>query len=185
MRKIVCLWGGPGTGKSTSCAAIFADLKKLGYNCEMNREYIKDWVWEGRKITDGDQVYITAKQLKKERIYIQNGLDFIITDSPVALASFYGDKYDAYERKYGACKQIVKQHHQFCKDNGYKVEHYFLVRTKEYNPVGRFQDEATAKGFDVEIKAFMDDYGINYKTVVCDESVEKTIVEDLLKSENK
>src|SRR6266850_242904 len=118
MKKIICLWGGPGTGKSTTAAGVFNLLKKAGYNAEMNREYIKDWVWEGRKISDGDQVYITAKQLKKERTYIQKQLDFIVTDSPVALCTFYGDIYDKYEKEFGACKVIVKQHHQFCKDNG-------------------------------------------------------------------
>ena len=166
MKRIVCFWGGPGTGKSTTAAGVFCGLKKLGFNCEMNREYIKEWVWEGRKINDGDQVYITAKQLKKERSYIQNGLDFIITDSPVALASFYGDIYDKYEREYGACKQIVKQHHKFCMDHGYKVEHYFLIRTKKYNPSGRFQDEETAIKYDSQIKEFLKAYGIYYKIIV-------------------
>lgn len=180
IKRIVCLWGGPGTGKSTTCAGVFSLLKQMGYNCEMNREYIKDWVWEGRKITDGDQVYITAKQLKKERTYIQNGLDFIITDSPAALTSFYGDIYDKYEKEYGACRQIVKQHHAFCKDNGYKIEHYFLIRKKVYNPSGRFQDEKTAKEYDAKIKIFLKDYGINFKEIDCDEDAIENIVKDLV-----
>jgi adenylate kinase family enzyme len=179
-KKIVCLWGGPGTGKSTTCSGIFNLLKKDGYNCEMNREYIKDWVWEGRKVLDGDQVYITAKQLRKEKIYIREGIDFIITDSPAALCTFYGDKYDKYEQQFNACKQIVKQHHQFCKDHGYKIEHYFLVRTKAYNQAGRLQDEVTAISFDIEIKKFMDEYPINYKVFTADSNVEQQIVNDLL-----
>lgn len=180
MKKIICLWGGPGTGKSTTAAGLFSSLKKLGYNCEMNREYIKDWVWEKRPIIDGDQVYITAKQIRKERIYMKEGLDFIITDSPAALTTFYGNIYDKYEREFNACKAIVAQHHAFCKDYGYKVEHYFLVRTKEYNPSGRFQDEATAKEYDDQIKTFLDNYPINYKIIICDDMVENRILSDLL-----
>lgn len=180
MKKIVCLWGGPGTGKSTTCAGLFNSLKKLGYNVEMNREYIKDWVWEKREILDGDQVYITAKQLRKEKIYIRSEMDFIITDSPAALTTFYGNKYDKYEREFNACKQIVKQHHKFCQDNGYKIEHYFLVRTKSYNTAGRRESEETAKQFDEDIKNFLIDYGINFKTIKCDESVENEIIFDLL-----
>jgi adenylate kinase family enzyme len=181
MKKVVCLWGGPGTGKSTTCSGIFSLLKKKGFNGEMNREYVKDWVWEGRDILEGDQVYITAKQVRKEKIYIRSGVDFIITDSPAALCSFYGNKTDKYEREHGASKLIVKQHHDFCKDHGYKIEHYFLVRTKEYNPKGRLQDEETAKKYDQEILEFMKDFGINYKTVICDDNVEQVIVDDLLK----
>lgn len=133
MKKIICLWGGPGTGKSTTCSGIFNRLKKLNYNCEMNREYIKDWVWEKREVLPGDQVYITAKQARKEIIYMRQNLDFIITDSPLALTSFYGDIYDKYEKMGGACKAIVKQHHEICKDLGYKIEHFFLIRKKQYN----------------------------------------------------
>ncbi len=168
MKKIVCLWGGPGTGKSTTCAGVFNILKKAGFNTEMNREYIKEWVWEGRTLNEGDQVYITAKTLKKEAHYIRKGVEFIVTDSPAALTTFYGNIYDKYEREFGACRLIVKQHHQLCKDYGYKIEHYFLVRTKPYQPEGR-------------LKAFLEDYGIKVKTILCDEHVEQSIVNDLLK----
>jgi replication-associated recombination protein RarA len=40
-KRVVCFWGGPGTGKSTTAAVIFANLKKLQFNCELNREYGK------------------------------------------------------------------------------------------------------------------------------------------------
>jgi tRNA uridine 5-carbamoylmethylation protein Kti12 len=104
MKRIICLWGGPGTGKTTTAASLFAELKKRGYNAELNREYIKDWVWEKRELIDGDQVYITAKQARKERIYMKQGLDFIITDSPLSLTTFYGNIYDKYEKEHQACK---------------------------------------------------------------------------------
>lgn len=162
---------------------MFAKLKALGFNAEMNREYIKEWVWEKRKVLPGDQVYITAKQARKEVIYMREGLDFIVTDSPLALATFYGNIYDKYETEHAACKTIVKQHHAICKDYGYKIEHFFLVRTKEYNPAGRFQDEVTAKEYDGRIKEFLDAYPIKYTTVVCDENVEDSILKHLL--ENK
>ena len=31
----VNLFGGPGTGKSTLCAAVFSELKRRGIDCEM------------------------------------------------------------------------------------------------------------------------------------------------------
>lgn len=179
-KKIICLWGGPGTGKSTACAGVFNKLKTLGFNTEMNREYIKEWVWEKRKILPGDQVYITAKQARREVIYMREGLDFIVTDSPLALATFYGDLYDPFEKLGQAAKAIVKQHHEICKHFGYKVEHFFLVRTKAYNQSGRNESEETAKEYDLKIKTFLETYPIKYKTIVCDESVETSIVESVL-----
>lgn len=180
MKKIICLWGGPGTGKSTTCAGLFHKFKNMGLNVEMNREYIKDWVWEDREILPGDQVYITAKQARKEIIYMRKDMDIIITDSPLALTTFYGDIYDRYEQVGAACKAIVKQHHLICKDMGYKVEHFFLTRTKPYNPSGRFQDEATAKEYDQKIKDFLIAYPINFKIITCDDNVENSIITQVL-----
>lgn len=182
MKKIVCLWGGPGTGKSTTAAALFAKLKSLGYNAELNREYIKEWVWEKRQVLPGDQVYITAKQARREVIYMRRELDFIVSDSPLALSSFYGDIYDPFEKYGQAAKAIVKQHHEICKHYGYKVDHFFLVRTKPYNPSGRNEDEKTAREYDERIKKFLDEYPINYKTVECTEGVENEIVKLLVES---
>ena len=68
MKVIVCLYGGPGTGKSTTGAALYARFKQADYNAEMNREYIKEWVWEGREVKPGDQTYFFAKQARKERL---------------------------------------------------------------------------------------------------------------------
>ena len=39
---IINLFGGPGTGKSTGAAYIFAKLKMCGVNCELITEFAKD-----------------------------------------------------------------------------------------------------------------------------------------------
>ena len=45
---VINLYGGPGTGKSTTAAHVFALLKQRDVNAELVREYAKDIVWEGR-----------------------------------------------------------------------------------------------------------------------------------------
>lgn len=177
MKKIICLYGGPGSGKSTTAAGLFYKLKMDGFNCEMNREYIKDWVWEGRNFADGDQTYFFAKQSRKERILIKNGLDFVITDSPLILTHFYGLKYDWLEQNFNTSEIMLKHHHEFCKRHGYKVEHFILQRTKDYNPAGRYQTEAEARQFDTEIQALLDSKGIKY-TIIAGNPVD-TILEHL------
>lgn len=180
-KHIIALWGGPGAGKSTTCAAVFAELKHRGFNTEMNREYVKDWVWEERKIRDGDQVYITAKTARKEAQYIRNGLDFIVTDSPLALTVYYGNIYDKYEQQHQACKQIIKQHHQLCIDHGYKVDHFLLTRVKAYNPLGRYQTEEQARAMDGEIKAFLAAYPIKYTEVDAGPGVVEEIISRVIR----
>lgn len=86
---IVALYGGPGTGKSTTAALLFAELKLRGYNAELVTEYAKDLTWEQRSAALGNQPYVTAKQLwHLDRLNDQ--VDVIITDTSPLLALIYG-----------------------------------------------------------------------------------------------
>ncbi len=160
MKKIICLYGGPGTGKTTTSLGLGYRFKQKRFNSELVREYVKNWVWEGRKIKPGDQTYFFAKQARVERQLIEQNLDVIITDSPLILTHFYGLKYDKFEQEFNTSLHMLRQHHAFCKANGYKVDHYFLKRTKPYNPAGRYQDEAGAKLIDEELRPFLTALGI-------------------------
>lgn len=180
MKKIICLYGGPGSGKSTTCAGLYYKLKLKGFNVEMNREYIKEWVWEDREVKEGDQTYFFSKQARRERIYIKNGLDFIITDSPLILTHFYGLENDPYEVKYNTSKIMLEHHHGFCKDNGYKTEHFFINRAKPYTESGRYQTSDQAKDCDVKIKNMMDSFLHGYYNIDGDEFCVDTILGEIL-----
>lgn len=178
-QKIICLYGGPGTGKSTVCAGLFYHLKLMGYECEMNREYIKEWVWESRKHKSGDQSYFFAKMARRERIYMDNNLDFIITDSPLILCHFYGMKFDKFEQMTNTSLSMLKNHHQYCIESGYKIDHFLLNRTKRYSPAGRYQDEDQAKEIDDELKTMLVDMKLKYQTVDADVNCVENIINTL------
>lgn len=182
MKKIICLYGGPGAGKSTLAAELFVILKKMHYNCEMNREYVKEWVWEGREIKEGDQTYFFAKQSRKERQYIEKQVDFIITDSPLVLTHFYGLKYDPMEQECNTSLIMLKHHHIFCKKHGYKVEHFFLNRKEDYNynSAERNETEEQAKQYDKEIRELL--ASLNIKLV--DVSSAQEIIDRLVNKES-
>lgn len=91
MKRRICLYGGPGCGKSSVAAGLFYQLKIKGYNIELVNEYIKDWAYEKRIPKSFQQVYIFAKQLNKEDLLFPN-VDIIITDSPVILNTVYSKK---------------------------------------------------------------------------------------------
>ena len=177
MKIIVCLYGGAGSGKSTTCADLFTKFKQQNYDAEMNREYIKEWVWEGREVKPGDQTYFFAKQSRKERQYMEKNIEVIITDSPLLLTHFYGLKYDQFEKEFNTSAKMLEHHHAICKHYGYKVEHFFINRVKKYNPNGRFQTEEESRKIDTEMKTMLDESGIKYESIDGDENAAKKIYE--------
>lgn len=85
---IVAMVGGPGVGKSTTAAAVFARLKNEGVNCELVHEVAKDLTWEERHFALGHQALIIAKQLRNyDRLY--GKVDCIVTDTSPLLAHVY------------------------------------------------------------------------------------------------
>lgn len=85
----VFIYGGPGTGKSTTAAHAFALLKQRGLNVELVREYAKDLTWEHRHDALAFQPYIAAKELwHVERLAGQ--VDAVISDSSPLLSIVYG-----------------------------------------------------------------------------------------------
>jgi len=89
---VINLFGGPGCGKSTTMARIFADLKIQGYNTEMVSEFAKDLVYEQRQETMKDELYIFAKQ--HHRMFrVNDKVDIIITDRPLLLTNVYASLY--------------------------------------------------------------------------------------------
>jgi hypothetical protein len=147
---LVNLYAGPGTGKSTSMAGLFYELKLKGVNCEMAPEYAKEKVWEESTAILGNQPYVFGKQLNT--IYRVNGkVDVIITDSPILLSVIYG------KNEGQAFENLVLD---VC--GRFRTLNVFLERVKKFNPSGRLQNEEEAKCIDKEIRTLLDTRDIPY-----------------------
>lgn len=59
---VVNLFAGPGAGKSTTAAAVFAELKMQDVNCENCHEWIKWKVWERHLEIVNNQLFVFANQ---------------------------------------------------------------------------------------------------------------------------
>jgi AAA domain len=152
MTLVVNLYGGPGTGKSTSAAWLFAELKMRGRNVELVREVAKEWCWRGRNITEEDQHTILEAQLDRERIYFGQ-VEALITDAPLPIAAYYARKFCS-SRTAESCEARVRRTRSYYT----QVQHFdvWLMRTKEYNPAGRYQSEAEAKLVDSEQRPYVE-----------------------------
>lgn len=89
---IINIYGAPGSGKSTLAAELYTYMKQNGESVELVRECIKKWAWQGHKPSVFEQIYITNQQMLEESS-LYGKVNFLITDSPLALGSFYCNYY--------------------------------------------------------------------------------------------
>lgn len=151
MSTIISFYGGPGVGKSTAAALVYADMKSMGLSVELVREVVKDWAWEGRKITGFSQYYTTAKQIMKESLLLGK-VDYIVTDSPPALGIAYAERYYS-EHIERAVRSTVNGYYDEARSLGHKFVDVLLTRQPVgYSSEGRWESEQDALEIDRLIK---------------------------------
>lgn len=173
MAIVVNLFAGPGVGKSTTAARIFAELKMHGVNCEMALEFAKDKVWEESFKTMDDQIYIFGKQFHK--IWrLKDKVDVIICDSPLPISIVY-DKENSE-----AFHTLIME--QFNKFDNYNI---LLKRSGEYQKEGRVQTEEEAKEVDKTVEKVLKDYNIVHRVMPIDGAAMKITERILEELKNK
>jgi hypothetical protein len=171
MTKVINLFAGPGAGKSTTAAHLFALFKLAGYNAELVTEYAKEIVWGENFTVLNDQIYIFAEQLHRIK-RLTGKVDYIIVDSPVLLSLHYGQDHSE------AFKTLVLEEH-----GKMDTHNVFLRRVKPYQPIGRRQDEESAKGVDASVAQILSDNLINYSVVEANEDAAKNIMFEVLSAQ--
>lgn len=149
--KIINLFGGPGSGKSTTAAGLFYMMKIKGYNVELVMEYAKQLLFEGRLEDMLDrQEYIYAKQHAKLQD-LMGKVDWVVTDSPILLSAAYPE-INRHLDKAGRLQPWPQlptfQHLVRTQFDFYDNYNFWLQRPDTYQKEGRLQDEEEAKWID-------------------------------------
>lgn len=158
--NVLNFYGGPGTGKSTHAAAVFAELKFRGINCEYVQEYAKDRVWElGEKHEVTPKVfqaqeYIFGKQHFRLR-RVATEVDVVVTDSPILLGLIYMPE----DFTMPSLRETIREAY-----GSYNNLDVFLRRNKPYNPKGRMQTEEKAREIDSTILGMLHEEAADYVT---------------------
>lgn len=168
--RVINLFGGPGTGKSTTAADLFALMKWKNINVELVNEYAKEVTWAERYQILEDQLYIMAKQNHK-LWRLKGKVDWVITDSPLILSLVYAkpEYFPSYYRAFG---------HELY--NHYDNINIFLQREKPYHKIGRNQTEEEAREKDAEILELLYKYNYPYHTIPANQDAKLEIF-DLIK----
>lgn len=141
--KVINLWAGPGSGKSTAAAGLFFMMKTYGYRVELVTEFAKELVYEQRWAALKDQYYVTSIQNSRlERLI--GKVDYVITDSPLPLAEIYVTGEDSYRK---LCTERAWD--LFANYDNVNV---FVNRVKPYAEYGRTESEDEARVIDEKLR---------------------------------
>lgn len=146
--KVVNLFAGPGTGKSTTAAGLFNELKNRGVNAEYCQEFAKDGAWEkrGKKFFTAQQYIYGEQSWRMHRM--KDEVDIMVTDCPLILGNVYmPDEFPMQSLRKAMDEDF----------NQYDNLNIYLTRNKPYNPKGRNQDEDEARQLDHDIKQMLID----------------------------
>lgn len=155
MTKIINVFGSSGAGKSTLAMGLSYALKLEGYKVELVTEYAKSVVLEESFNKLKYQYYIFAKQLKSLDVLQHQDLDYIVTDSPLILSKFYGEKYNT----------LIPYLSELILDQFNNMENIniFLNRTHPFDTFGRVQNEPESLLDSEQLKKMLDINNIFFK----------------------
>ena len=165
--RVINLFGGPHSGKSTIAYGVASALKLRGISSELVTEVAKDKVWDEAYTVLRNQVLIGAEQY--HRLWrLKDKVDVVITDSPIILSVIYN-------------KQFKHQYfNPFMFELFDEFDNMNIVierRIKhEYDKTGRIHDELEAIELDKQIRQMLINKGIIYNTLPCEEESIKEVL---------
>lgn len=167
------LYGGPGSGKSTTAAGIFYEMKKRRMSCEIITEYAKDVTWEGTHVLLENQLHIFSEQYRRQWRLVDK-VNYVVCDSPLLLSSVYWDYYiERNAAKYDSVYIALSRRFFIETALQFNNMNYFIKRFKPYDPNGRNQTENEAKDLD---KRILNRLSSTMRYRVIDAESEETVV---------
>lgn len=148
-------------------AALFADLKKRGFNAELVTEYAKDKVWEHNDTVFSNQVYILGKQsYRVSRVAGQ--VDVIITDSPILLSAIYNPDPEIQNELEALTVKMFNQYNNL---------NIVLKRTFPYQKEGRIHSEEQSSEIYYKIIGCLNQNGIGYSVFDNKDDTQQTLMD--------
>ena len=175
MSKIINLFAGPGTGKTSIAAGVLYELKKRHISCDAPYEFPKVLAWDDNQSAIKDQLYVLANQ---HRGIVQSfgKVEYIVMDSPILLSLIYKNYYNGTEYPSSLYtelfdKMVLDIHSQY--------ENLNIVLKRGvglFNETERYQDLGQSIELDYMIMDTLDKNEIPYMELEVDENTVNRIL---------
>ena len=167
---VVNLWGAPGSGKSTTAAGLFFLMKINKFKVELVTEYAKDLVWDRHETMLGNQLSIFSEQNWRLHRLLDHGVDFVITDSPLILSTFYKPPHylDSFDK-------TVQETFET-----YNNLNYFLERVGSFEKIGRRHNEGESASISKSMRDLMERFKIPFTSFEATPHTPEWIFKDIL-----
>lgn len=150
--QVINLFGGPGSGKSTTAAGLFYEMKMANLKVELVNEYAKELYY-----SDVLHIYTPTRQelLFTEQSFriarLKDKVDYAIIDSPLPLSLVYGNRKPTSEAFFNLVMQTYFEYNNI---------NFFIARPDAFENGGRLQDLGQSIEIDRNILAVLDKYEI-------------------------
>ena len=131
--RLINLFGGPCSGKSTTASTLFSYFKNRGVRCELVGEVAKTLIYEGREHllgAGGNQLLILALQYDRLLGMAHAGCDLAICDCPLVVNLAYSKKFSYYPEMVSIVKKLNAE---------FTSINVLIERTEHYDPQARLQ----------------------------------------------
>ncbi len=154
--KVINIFAGPGSGKSTTAVSLFAELKKMNKKVEYVSEFAKDLTYEKSFTTLDDYLYIFAQQ-HHMLLRLKDQVDYAICDGSFLLGYVFYKNNCIYDEKMFKTMLIDVF-------NKYENMNYFLQRADiQYQDYGRKESLIEAINLDEKILSMLKEENINFE----------------------
>lgn len=178
--KVINLFGGPSSGKSTTAAGIFYFMKLKGLSVELVTEYAKDLVYDGtlELMLDRQEVIFAEQSQRLHRL--RGKVDYAIVDSPLLLSYVYPElnqeqkgvvPWPALTAFKNLVIQIVRT---------YDNTNFFIHRPETFEEEGRAHDLKQSQAIDERILGALRLNQFPFTEIKADHDTVDKIIEDIV-----
>lgn len=164
--KVINFFGSSGSGKSSNAAGLAYELKTEGLKVEIIHEYAKELCITKSEHLLENQIWVFANQYQKMK-YLSEELDYVITDSPLLLSMFYGQKYNyKFETLYPLIEDVF---------NSFNNVNLFLERNHPWDSYARVETEEESLLDSSRLKEFLKSHNTDYKVFETEKYLPSTL----------